>query len=617
MTLPTPKTSGDDCSSVELSYLKSILVKAITYAGTDPETSLMYARKSAEGICTDLFSREIGDPKNNRLDKLIELLSNKATLPERIRIPFRVIQQYGNYGAHVQPDREPISQEYIEPCLTALVHVTNWYFSEYLSTTIPSEIVSANNEYEPFTQQKKERTQDLDQEDITQVVGLPFPLRKYQWEGVRFLLQNDSALLADEMGLGKTVQAIVALSLIFKRRASHRALIVVPASLVLNWEKEFSVWAPHLTVRRLLGTHDDRRATYQLPIQVLIGTYEQVRNDAIDMALDVTFDLVILDEAQRIKNRDSLSALGVRLLKRRRSWTLTGTPLENTLDDILSLFLFLKPGLVDIGMPPTEIQRRIQPYFFRRRKSEVLGEMPPIIIQDLPLELSGEQEAAYTELWISRRREARKEGSPATGSTLLALLTRLKQLCNFDPISEHSVKCEALLSILEDLSNPSEKVIIFSQYVETLNFISKHLGTLPHNLFTGSHSQSERQAILDTFKTKPGPRALLMSLHAGGVGLNLQEASTVILFDRWWNPAVENQAIHRAHRFGRTQPLHVIRFVVSDTIEERIAEILENKQKSFDRYVEGTENAPVHLFTRDEIRRILELSIFDADEEQE
>ena len=143
-----PKQGGR--GTVDKAYLTGVIVKAMGYADSDPETSLMYARKSAEGICTHIFFQEIGNPGNNRIDKLIELLANKGFLPERIKIPLRVIQQYGNYAAHVQPDREAIDRSYIEPCLTALVHVTNWYFHDYLATEIPPEIVNANNEYEPL-----------------------------------------------------------------------------------------------------------------------------------------------------------------------------------------------------------------------------------------------------------------------------------------------------------------------------------------------------------------------------------------------------------------------------------------------------------------------------------
>jgi SNF2 family DNA or RNA helicase len=393
-------------------------------------------------------------------------------------------------------------------------------------------------------------------------------------------------------------------------------LIVVPNALAYNWERELATWAPDLVVRRVMGVPQDRLATYQLPIQVLIATYEQVRADALDMDPDIHFDAVVLDEAQRIKNRHSMAALACRLLQRTKGWMLTGTPLENSIEDLVSLFLFLSPGLVDGGMPPAFLHERIQPHFLRRRKKEVLAEIPPIIVQDMMLELTRAQETTYTDIWVNRRTKARKEGVPASEMALFALITKLKQICNYDPDSGESVKMEALSVLLEECSEANDKVIVFSQYVQTLDFISDRLGEFPHDLYTGQQSQCEKDAVLTRFRQQPGPRALLMSLRAGGVGLNIQEASTVVLFDRWWNPAVENQAIQRAHRFGRERPLHVIRFLVAGTIEERIADVLKEKEIDFDRYIEGAENALVELFTRDELRRILELTVVDTDHEE-
>ena len=452
-------------------------------------------------------------------------------------------------------------------------------------------------------------------ESATEELDLPFPLRPYQWVGINFLTQCQSAMLADEMGLGKTVQAAIALRLVLRLPGSDRALIITPSSLRLNWERELSRWASNLVVRRLQGGSEDRAATYRLPIPVLLTSYEQIRADARTLDLDIHFDVVILDEAQRIKNSDSATALACRLLPRTHAWVLTGTPLENTADDLLSIFGFLKPGLMRAGMSTPELHDRMQKHFLRRRKGDVLPDLPPLIIQDLPLELLGAQRESYDQAWDSRKHLACADGVPVSEAHLLALITKLKQLCNFDPVSGESVKLDSLQLILESLFAPTDKIIVFSQYVETLKWISQRLDDFPHDLFHGQLSESARDRVLLRFESEPGPRALLMSLAAGGVGLNLQAASAVVLFDRWWNPAVEDQAIQRAHRFGRDRPLHVFRFLVSDSIEERIAAVLRDKQMLFDRYVEQAESAVVRVFSRNELRRLLDLTALDVDGE--
>lgn len=438
-------------------------------------------------------------------------------------------------------------------------------------------------------------------------VRLPAPLRDYQWQGVSFLVRNEGALLADEMGLGKTVQASVALALIFRSVDVARGLIVCPAALTLNWEREVSVWAPDLVVRRVEGVDDDRIALYNLPIDVLIASYEQIRNDALDRIPNGTFDVVVLDEAQRIKNRDSRTAFACRLLPRRVAWVLTATPLENSREDFESVCEFIKPGLVHRRMTKQELFANVEPYLLRRRKSEVLGELPPVIIQDLPLQLSASQRARYEEVWYSRADGFQDIDRPIPTAALFGMLTKLKQLCNFEPTSEVSSKLDALNSFLESVAGRHDKFIVFSQYVQTLEWLSSRVPQMPYDIYHGQLTTAERDEVIRRFEKDKGPRLLLMSLRAGGVGLNLQAADTVILFDRWWNPAVEVQAIYRAHRFDRRTPLHVIRFITMDTVEERIDEILKAKQKLFEEYVNKAPNAEVEPLSRADLMQILSL----------
>ena len=430
----------------------------------------------------------------------------------------------------------------------------------------------------------------------------PSPLRAYQREGVRFLRQSSAALLADEMGLGKTVQVAVALR--SGRLDYGRVLLVVPASLSLNWQRELETWAPELAVRRLAGSAEDRAFTYRLPIQVLIASYDQIRGDSHSLHGSAHFDLVIVDEAQRIKNKQSATSLACRIIPRDRSWALTGTPLENHPTDLSAIFRFLKPRLLDDHMSRSQMHDAMRPHFLRRTKAEVLKELPPIMSRTIHLELTGSQRLTYDDMWNMRGDLVRKGSSKGKTANMLALLTRLKQVCNFDDETGESVKLNVLQSILEETNRIAGKILIFSQYVTTLEKLSQQIG-MSNAILHGQLTIEARDRVLHEFREASGPRALLLSIRAGGVGLNLQEASTVVLFDRWWNPALESQAIQRAHRYGREVPLEVVRFIVEDSVEERIQKILEDKTALFEAYVE---EAPQYAPLRPEqLRQILEL----------
>ena len=440
--------------------------------------------------------------------------------------------------------------------------------------------------------------------DTLQKTPLFEQLRPYQREGASFLLHRKSALLADEMGLGKTVQAAVALEAL--KGTYHRVLLVAPASLCLNWVRELERWARSLVVRRVVGDAEDRQVTYRLPIQMLITSYEQLRSDIDFIASSIEFDLVILDEVQRIKNVDSTTSLACRRIRRKSSWALSGTPLENSVDDLLSIFRFLAPQLLRPGMSRDEIHVTMGDHFLRRTKAQVLSELPPIIIRDIRLELGTHQRQAYGTVWSERLSRLDQGHGSTRVASMLALLTHLKQICNFDPTTSDSAKWDALQGLLDSIEYDGGKVLVFSQYVETLKWLSDRL-TIAHEVFHGGLSADHREQMIGRFRQRPGPRALLVSLKAGGVGLNLQDASTVILFDRWWNPAAEHQAVQRAHRFGKQTPLEVIRFIVEDTVEERIAEILEYKTTLFNEYIEDAPTATDERLSDQDLRRILDV----------
>jgi len=344
-------------------------------------------------------------------------------------------------------------------------------------------------------------------------------LRRYQRQGVKFLISRENALLADEMGLGKTVQAIIAFYILLKRKIISKILIICPASLCLNWENELRHWASELTERRINGNKEDRRANFRLPFQIWDASYEQIRDDIEFLRNEMAFDLIVLDEAQRIKNKDSSTALACRQLRRNRAWALTGTPIENKIEDLLSIFAFIKPQLLNEGLARDEIHAKMAPFFLRRRKQEVLREPPEIIEQNLVLEMENRQCEAYDSMCYNIRSDIRKKvNQPIAITELLAQITKLKQLCNFDPESGDSCKFDALKSIIEEVQSENGKIIIFSQYVETLKYINNRLNSPNADLFYGELGQEERNSIVNTFEQSSESKILLVSLRAGGPG---------------------------------------------------------------------------------------------------
>jgi SNF2 family DNA or RNA helicase len=431
-------------------------------------------------------------------------------------------------------------------------------------------------------------------------IDLPKSLRAYQLKGIDFLTKRKAALLADEMGLGKTVQVAVSLEFLFKNKLIYRVLIIVPASLKMNWVRELNKWAPSLSVNKISGGSKNRWASLHLPYNVVIASYDDIRIENENSNLKEKYDLVILDEAQRIKNQSSATSMACKLINRKASWALTGTPIENSLEDLISIFGFVKIGLLFEGLDINEVHNRIKKYFLRRKKKDVLQELPALIQQEIILELLTEQKNAYYEIIFNHNQNFKftKDRIPL----LLSLITKLKQICNYDPVSGASVKLDALNVIIDDICTSQKKILVFSQYVETLLWLSKRISNIEFSIYHGGLNEFEKEKILKKFIKFNGSYLLLISLKAGGLGLNLQIADTVVLFDRWWNPALENQAIDRAHRYGRNKPLHVIKFLVDDTIEKKIMEIITNKKKVFEKYIDEVAVISNDIFSNEIIR---------------
>lgn len=410
----------------------------------------------------------------------------------------------------------------------------------------------------------------------------PFP---YQLEGIAFLMPRHAALLADEMGLGKTAQAILSLRLLFHQGLVRSGLIVCPKPLVHNWCRELKLWAPDLPYEVFPSDADLRRTVWNVsncPLKIV--NYESLTRDA-DLAADpkVFFDVVVIDEAQRIKNSESKTARAIRGLNRARSWALTGTPIENHADDLINIFAFVDPGRVPADTPPKRIAQLTSDCILRRTKEDVMTEdgMPPKIMRDLSVDLTAAQAEAYELAEKEGVVHLNELGETITVQHVFQLVMRLKQICNFDPRTGESAKLEQLLTDMEEVAENGRKAIIFSQWVEPLQVLATALDRFGPLQYHGRIPQKDRTPVLDRFRDDPTKHVLLMSYGSGSVGLNLQFSNYVFLFDRWWNPAVEDQAINRSHRIGQKYPVTVTRFLSEGTIEARIAGILDAKRKVF------------------------------------
>jgi SNF2 family DNA or RNA helicase len=428
----------------------------------------------------------------------------------------------------------------------------------------------------------------------------PFP---YQLEGIAFLMPRQGALLADEMGLGKTAQAILSLRLLFHQGQITRALIVCPKPLMHNWARELKMWAPDIPFETFDGDPEERRRLWLVsncPLKLI--NYETLTRDA-DLAADkrVQFDVVVLDEAQRIKNKDSKTSQVVRSLNRGRSWALTGTPIENRADDLVNIFAFVDSACIPPGTPERRIPQFTSDNILRRTKDDVLTDMPGKTIRDLEVELTTAQRAAYKRAEDDGIVHLNELGDTITIQHVFQLVMRLKQICNFDPATGESAKLEQLLTDMEEVAESGRKAIVFSQWVEPLEVLAKALHRYGALQYHGKIPQNQRTPILDRFKNDPDAHVLLMSYGTGSVGLNLQFANYVFLFDRWWNPAVEDQAINRAHRLGQRHPVTVTRFLSGNTIEQRIADILEQKREVFNSLIAQADKPESRGLTEDEI----------------
>ena len=433
-------------------------------------------------------------------------------------------------------------------------------------------------------------------------------LMPFQTDGVRTLLRMDQLLLADDMGLGKTIQAIAATRILMAGGRAQSCLVVAPAGLLDQWRRELTRWAPELSAIIVRGAANERAWQWAADKDVTLASFGVLRSDRRHVAQRAgrPWDVVIVDEAQRIKNRNDTSA-AVKAISRVRSWALTGTPVENNEDELASIIEFVDhvPGAPRRRYRPgPELLDRHRELQLRRRKQDVLPDLPPKLETKCAIDLLPSQRASYDRAEHDGVAYLRSLGAEVRIRHVLELITRLKQICNADPRTGASGKLDDIRERLTELTARGHKALVFSQYVNDVSGVAAVAARLRefHPLtLTGKTPLDERAALVDRFKRSTDNGLLVVSLRAGGVGLNLQEASYVFHLDRWWNPAVETQAEDRSHRLGQTVKVHVFKYTCRDTIEERIEAILERKRELFARLVDDVSLDLSTELTRDEL----------------
>ena len=446
-------------------------------------------------------------------------------------------------------------------------------------------------------------------------------LRDYQEKGVRWLQMlhhyGFGGILADDMGLGKTLQTIAFLT--SQVTEDSRVLILAPSGLIYNWADEFRKFAPQLDLAVVHGLKANREAILSENHQIYVTSYATFRQDS-ELYQEMAFDFLFLDEAQVMKNAQTKIAQSLRQFVVPAVFALSGTPIENHLGELWSIFQIVLSGLLPskkefMKLPAEQVAQFIKPFVMRRKKEEVLTELPDLIEVFYKNELEDQQKAIYlAQLQQMRDRIAQVTDQEFQRSRveILSGLMRLRQICDtpalfMDDYQGASGKLDSLRDLLLQVAAGGHRVLIFSQFKGMLEKIEKELPDLGLTSFkiTGSTPAHDRQEMTKAFNQ--GERdAFLISLKAGGVGLNLTGADTVILVDLWWNPAVEAQAIGRAHRMGQEQMVEVYRLITKGTIEEKIQELQEQKKHLVSQVLDGTESrASLSLA---EIREILGIS---------
>lgn len=495
--------------------------------------------------------------------------------------------------------------------------------------------------------------------DFDNPISFPSELYPFQVDGVKFLHGSTAALLGDEMGLGKSIQTITAARFLFREAKISSACIICPKAVLSDWEKKFWDWAPELKVIKIEGSKIAREVLWNSQAHFYICTYETLFRDLENTSqirgletnetghylicenkecgkrilypyylqyksgncpyckhsvtypnngdiARINFDLLVFDEIQKTKNPKAKSTKTARTVFAKYKWALSGTPLENKIEDLITICETIKPNLFE-DVDLDDLQKIIEAYkpiFKRRKKEDVLKELPAKIPHEAWLDLYPSQRAKYDLAETQGKIDLEGKGDELTIQHIFALITKLKQICNYDPETQESVKLDYLKEELEELTEQGDKALVFSQYPnETLKRILPHLKEYNPNIYDGSLSDSRRTGMIKDFQENETSKVMLLSLKAGNAGITLTRANYVYHFDLWWNPAVSAQAVDRTHRIGQKKIVFERFLLAEDTIERRIHNKLAEKKKLFNEVVDGLSDINVlsQTLTEEEI----------------
>ena len=454
-------------------------------------------------------------------------------------------------------------------------------------------------------------------------------LRPYQEQGVKWLnyLQENSfgGCLADDMGLGKTIQTISLLAAAYPKQQKS-TLIVMPKSLLFNWESEVKKFAPHLTTYTYYA--DQRDLKDALKANLILTTYAMLRND-IEIFKENEFFYSILDESQNIKNLQSQTTKAAFLLKSKHRLALSGTPIENNLGELYSLFRFLNPAM--FGTPENfnqnyllpiqkngdadisnELRKKIYPFILRRLKKDVLKELPDKVENTLYIEMSDEQQKLYEQRRLFYKQaidlQIKEKGVQGSQFYIFQALNELRQIASIpEARSEGAIsspKLELLSEQLQEAISNGHKVLVFVNYLQAIELIEQALDNQGIDYVSMSGSTKDRQRLVDRFQRDSSCKVFIMTLKTGGTGLNLTAADMVFLFDPWWNKAAESQAIDRSHRMGQTKTVFSYKLITKNSIEEKILQLQQQKADLFNTII-SADSASLKSFSETDIKFIL------------